>query len=367
VLVEAHGVVLQLLENQSLKRLLVQVLLLDSACRQCVFEAAAEVFAGLTLMLLVVAQANPAEFVAALRTSHVHAALVLLDRILAPRTRFCVHLYPGFRIIVVALDTLVPLRQCVTVNRSVRWSQTSEAKIFSALAKNVLLVLGRMADRFFALWVGTPLGVLAHVYVWLSVVLHVLLELYLWQQLSKQCLWNNKLASLFWASSKKGVGSSFYDTLQVVTVAGEAQWVVALQLHPFFGKSFHVAATTKKRKLLLSFCWVGESLHLEGFLNEIAGVSELLYKFIFVPALHQQQTASHSFRYAQHICDILNRGFLVLSQLVCVLNFESMCSSQLCNLNIIILVFFFVSVLAPIFHGGITHLWMGFCKFLNHN
>lgn len=165
VLVEAHGVVLQLLENQSLKRLLVQVLLLDSACRQCVFEAAAEVFAGLTLMLLVVAQANPAEFVAALRTSHVHAALVLLDRILAPRTRFCVHLYPGFRIIVVALDTLVPLRQCVTVNRSVRWSQASEAKIFSALAKNVLLVLGRMADRFFALWVGTPLGVLAHVYV----------------------------------------------------------------------------------------------------------------------------------------------------------------------------------------------------------
>jgi hypothetical protein len=136
-------------------------------------------------MLRVITKANPAELVVTLRAGHVHASLIFLDRICAPRARFCVQLDPSFCIIIGASHALFPLSQHVTVNRPMRWFQASKTKILSTFAKNVSLISGRVAHNLFALWIGAPLGVFTHVYVGVFVVLYVFLKLSIWKQLSE--------------------------------------------------------------------------------------------------------------------------------------------------------------------------------------
>ena len=62
-------------------------------------------------MLFVVSHAEPAELVLALRTCHVHAALILLNLYLAFGAWFCIELHPNLGVVHPHIYLLVPFGQ----------------------------------------------------------------------------------------------------------------------------------------------------------------------------------------------------------------------------------------------------------------
>lgn len=70
-------------------------------------------------MVSVISKTEPTKLVSALRASHVHTTLILLNLYLALGAVLCVEFNPNISIIVAHLNSVIPLRQKETVNRSV--------------------------------------------------------------------------------------------------------------------------------------------------------------------------------------------------------------------------------------------------------
>ncbi len=156
-------------------------------------------------MVPVVSSAEPAELIATLRASHVHASLVLLDLYFALWTVLSVKLDPEIRITFASLDLRVPLNKQVTVNRSMRALKALEAPIVSTLAINVRSVHRLVLIRLRALGRRTPLGIFVDVDERVCEIILVLSDLLRRQKLAVEPLWDDQLAPLLRTSSENAV------------------------------------------------------------------------------------------------------------------------------------------------------------------
>ena len=101
-------------------------------CRFDIFKGIAEVPPSLLAMVTIVTEAEPAELIAALGASHVHASLVLLDGDFAFGARLGVELEPNFCVVVSLVDSCEPFGEVCAVNGPVGLFDAAEAPIIAA-------------------------------------------------------------------------------------------------------------------------------------------------------------------------------------------------------------------------------------------
>lgn len=135
--IEPCGVVLNFFKHHSFLHPISHLLIFRSPSFNHISERIAQIRPRFLLMVRIRAEAEPAEAVMALRASHVHAALILLNRIAALRARLRIQLDPRLRVIIVPLYPRVPLAQVEAVDRPVRGLEAFEAEVSAAAAENV--------------------------------------------------------------------------------------------------------------------------------------------------------------------------------------------------------------------------------------
>lgn len=116
------------------RRFLGQVYLSCGAtCLFDIFKRAAQTSTSLTGMSSVVSHAKPAELMFALATCHMHAPLILFNRIFAFWTLFCIQFNPILCVFVAPTDSVEPLIQELAVHGSMSKFIAQETEICAAL------------------------------------------------------------------------------------------------------------------------------------------------------------------------------------------------------------------------------------------
>ena len=145
-------------------------------------------------MVSVVTEAKPAKLISTLRTCHVHAALILLNSHLALGALLRIKLHPNFTVILTLSNSVKPLGQHVTLDRSMCSLQALKAPVMATGAYDIGLFHGWIVDSQGAAWSWTPFGALIEVNIGFLPVVLVFLELLLVAHLLEERLRNYQFA-----------------------------------------------------------------------------------------------------------------------------------------------------------------------------
>jgi len=179
----------------------------------------------------------------------VHAALVLLDRDFALRTRLCVKLEPDLCVIFCLVNTLEPFDKVFARKRSVGLLEATEAPIgFALLTVDISLGVGSALVGKRAIRPGAPFRPLAYVDETLAIVVAILFHLLRSECHLEHGLGDDQLARRLGAGRQDALGTVFELSAQVFAVAVFAQLVPTLQGHGVF--LFVVATGAEERATL---------------------------------------------------------------------------------------------------------------------
>ena len=146
-------------------------------------------------MILVVSKTKPTKLISALRASHVHTTLVLLNLHFALGTDLSVELNPNLSVVIAHLNSVVPFGQKEAINRSVSLLQAFEAPVKSTLANNVCLPHRRVVNSICTARSRAPFSRFVQVNERLGEVVLVALVSFLIAELLEESLWHNQFAA----------------------------------------------------------------------------------------------------------------------------------------------------------------------------